>query len=78
MLFFHQRLEKCEYAGFFHDELISSFHSEMFLFVCQAEEHLNRALQINKHDKTFMMLGKVHLLAGDTDKAIDVYKRAVE
>uniref|UniRef100_A0A674PJS3 BBSome complex member BBS4 n=1 Tax=Takifugu rubripes TaxID=31033 RepID=A0A674PJS3_TAKRU len=43
-----------------------------------AEEHLNRALQINKHDKTFMMLGKVHLLAGDTDKAIDVYKRAVE
>uniref|UniRef100_A0A671UJ63 BBSome complex member BBS4 n=1 Tax=Sparus aurata TaxID=8175 RepID=A0A671UJ63_SPAAU len=43
-----------------------------------AEEHLNIALQINKHDKTFMMLGKVHLLAGDTDRAIDVYKRAVE
>ncbi|XP_068171328.1 Bardet-Biedl syndrome 4 protein isoform X2 [Antennarius striatus] len=43
-----------------------------------AEEHLNMALQINKHDKTFMMLGKVHLLAGDTDKAVDVYKRAVE
>lgn len=46
--------------------------------LCQAEENLNIALQINKHDKTFMMLGKVHLLAGDTDKAIDVYKRAVE
>lgn len=45
---------------------------------CQAEEHLNTALQINKHHKTFMMLGKVHLLTGDTDKAIDVYKRAVE
>ncbi|XP_078126330.1 BBSome complex member BBS4 isoform X1 [Sander vitreus] len=43
-----------------------------------AEEHLNIALQINKHDKTFMMLGKVHLLAGDTDTAIEVYKRAVE
>lgn len=43
-----------------------------------AEEHLNIALQINKHDRTFMMLGKVHLQAGDTDKAIDVYKRAVE
>uniref|UniRef100_A0A4W6F3D7 BBSome complex member BBS4 n=1 Tax=Lates calcarifer TaxID=8187 RepID=A0A4W6F3D7_LATCA len=43
-----------------------------------AEEHLNIALQINKHDKTFMMLGKVHLLAGETDKAIEVYKRAVE
>uniref|UniRef100_A0A8D3CUJ0 BBSome complex member BBS4 n=1 Tax=Scophthalmus maximus TaxID=52904 RepID=A0A8D3CUJ0_SCOMX len=43
-----------------------------------AEEHLNMALQICKHDKTFMMLGQVHLLAGETDKAIDVYKRAVE
>uniref|UniRef100_A0A673CXM3 Bardet-Biedl syndrome 4 n=1 Tax=Sphaeramia orbicularis TaxID=375764 RepID=A0A673CXM3_9TELE len=43
-----------------------------------AEEQLNIALQLNKHDKTFMMLGKVHLLAGDTDKAIEVYKRAVE
>ncbi|XP_077375066.1 BBSome complex member BBS4 [Festucalex cinctus] len=43
-----------------------------------AEEQLNMALQLNKHDSTFMMLGKVHLLAGETDKAIDVYKRAVE
>uniref|UniRef100_A0A3Q1K7N2 BBSome complex member BBS4 n=1 Tax=Anabas testudineus TaxID=64144 RepID=A0A3Q1K7N2_ANATE len=43
-----------------------------------AEEHLNIALQTNKHDKTFMMLGKVLLLAGETDKAIEVYKRAVE
>ncbi|MED6249677.1 hypothetical protein ATANTOWER_017992, partial [Ataeniobius toweri] len=42
-----------------------------------AEEHLNLALQINKHDKTFMMLGKVHLMAGEVDKAIEVYKRAV-
>lgn len=47
-------------------------------FLRQAEEHLNVALQINKHDKTFMMLGNVHLLAGETDKAIEVYKRAVE
>uniref|UniRef100_A0A3Q2ZH78 Bardet-Biedl syndrome 4 n=1 Tax=Kryptolebias marmoratus TaxID=37003 RepID=A0A3Q2ZH78_KRYMA len=45
---------------------------------CQAEEHLNTALQINKHDKTFMTLGKVHLLAGETDRAIEVYRRAVE
>ncbi|XP_062255039.1 Bardet-Biedl syndrome 4 protein isoform X1 [Platichthys flesus] len=43
-----------------------------------AEEHLNMALQINKHDRTFMMLGQVHLLAGESDKAIEVYKRAVE
>ncbi|XP_076011948.1 BBSome complex member BBS4 [Genypterus blacodes] len=43
-----------------------------------AEEQLNIALQLHKHDRTFMMLGKVHLLAGDTDKAIEVYKTAVE
>uniref|UniRef100_A0A668ALI7 BBSome complex member BBS4 n=1 Tax=Myripristis murdjan TaxID=586833 RepID=A0A668ALI7_9TELE len=42
-----------------------------------AEEQLNIALQLNKHDRTFMMLGKVHLLAGDTDKAIEVYKSAL-
>ncbi|KAM8894395.1 BBSome complex member BBS4 [Spinachia spinachia] len=43
-----------------------------------AEEHLNMALRINKHDKTFMMLGKVHLLAGETDKAAEVFRIAVE
>ncbi|XP_077569130.1 BBSome complex member BBS4 [Stigmatopora nigra] len=43
-----------------------------------ADEQLNIALQLNKHDTTFMMLGKVHMVASETDKAIDVYKRAVE
>ncbi|XP_061132657.1 Bardet-Biedl syndrome 4 protein [Syngnathus typhle] len=52
-----------------------------YLFIkdfAHAKEQLNMALQLNKHDATFMMLGKVHLLAGETDNAIDVYKRAVE
>ncbi|XP_016426201.1 Bardet-Biedl syndrome 4 protein-like isoform X2 [Sinocyclocheilus rhinocerous] len=43
-----------------------------------AEEQLNLALQLHKHDLTYMMLGKIHLLQGDTEKAIDVYKSAVE
>ncbi|XP_056595650.1 Bardet-Biedl syndrome 4 protein isoform X2 [Triplophysa dalaica] len=43
-----------------------------------AEERLNAALQQNKHDLTFMMLGKMHLLQADTEKAIEVYKSAVE
>uniref|UniRef100_A0A8C1T013 BBSome complex member BBS4 n=1 Tax=Cyprinus carpio TaxID=7962 RepID=A0A8C1T013_CYPCA len=43
-----------------------------------AEEQLNLALQLNKHDLTYMMLGKIHLLQGDTEKAIDIYKSAVE
>uniref|UniRef100_A0A8C2KQL3 BBSome complex member BBS4 n=1 Tax=Cyprinus carpio TaxID=7962 RepID=A0A8C2KQL3_CYPCA len=41
-------------------------------------KQLNLALQLNKHDLTYMMLGKIHLLQGDTEKAIDVYKSAVE
>lgn len=44
----------------------------------QAEEHLNLALQLNKHDMTYMMLGKSYLLQGDTEKAIEIYKSAVE
>lgn len=57
------------------------FHRDLIILIfclSQAEEHLKIALKINKHDKTFMMLGKVHLLAGETDKAIEVYKKAVE
>ncbi|XP_010873880.2 Bardet-Biedl syndrome 4 protein homolog isoform X1 [Esox lucius] len=46
--------------------------------VSQAEEQLNAALQLNKQDRTFLTLGKVHLLSRDTDKAVDVYKAAVE
>uniref|UniRef100_A0A6Q2Y7G5 BBSome complex member BBS4 n=1 Tax=Esox lucius TaxID=8010 RepID=A0A6Q2Y7G5_ESOLU len=34
-----------------------------------AEEQLNAALQLNKQDRTFLTLGKVHLLSRDTDKA---------
>ncbi|XP_029431669.1 Bardet-Biedl syndrome 4 protein isoform X2 [Rhinatrema bivittatum] len=44
----------------------------------KAKEQLNSALQLNRHDLTFMMLGKIHLLEKDTDKAIEVYKKAVE
>ncbi|XP_018621181.1 BBSome complex member BBS4 [Scleropages formosus] len=43
-----------------------------------AEEQLNIALELNKHDLTFMMLGKMYLLEGNTEKAINVYKSAVE
>ncbi len=43
----------------------------MFSLCLQAEEQLNLALQLNKHDLTYMMLGKIHLLQGDTEKAID-------
>uniref|UniRef100_A0A674BRS6 Bardet-Biedl syndrome 4 n=1 Tax=Salmo trutta TaxID=8032 RepID=A0A674BRS6_SALTR len=42
------------------------------------KEQLNIALELSKHDLTYMMLGKIHLLEGDTDKAIDVYRSAVE
>ncbi|CAL8381307.1 unnamed protein product [Arctogadus glacialis] len=43
-----------------------------------AQEHLNAALQLSKHDRTFLTLGKVHLLAGEVDKAVELYQSAVE
>uniref|UniRef100_A0A4W3I1V9 Bardet-Biedl syndrome 4 n=1 Tax=Callorhinchus milii TaxID=7868 RepID=A0A4W3I1V9_CALMI len=44
----------------------------------KAKEHLNCALQHSKHDLSFVMLGKVHLLDGNVEEAIEVYKKAVE
>ncbi|XP_054692160.1 Bardet-Biedl syndrome 4 protein isoform X2 [Grus americana] len=44
----------------------------------KARDQLNNALELNRHDLTYMMLGKIHLLEGETDKAIEVYKKAVE
>nr|XP_014428638.1 Bardet-Biedl syndrome 4 protein isoform X2 [Pelodiscus sinensis] len=44
----------------------------------KAKDQLNNALQLHRHDLTYAMLGKIHLLEGDTDKAIEVYKKAVE
>ncbi|XP_059713966.1 Bardet-Biedl syndrome 4 protein isoform X1 [Haemorhous mexicanus] len=44
----------------------------------KARDQLNNALELNRHDLTYMMLGKIHLLEGAMDKAIEVYKKAVE
>uniref|UniRef100_A0A3B3QM59 BBSome complex member BBS4 n=1 Tax=Paramormyrops kingsleyae TaxID=1676925 RepID=A0A3B3QM59_9TELE len=43
-----------------------------------AEKQLNIALDLNKHDLTFIMLGKIFLLEGEMEKAIEVYRKAVE
>ncbi|NWH63050.1 BBS4 protein, partial [Geococcyx californianus] len=44
----------------------------------KAQDQLNHALELNRHDLTYMMLGKIHLLEGQMDKAIEIYKKAVE
>ncbi|XP_075016673.1 BBSome complex member BBS4 isoform X3 [Calonectris borealis] len=44
----------------------------------KARDQLNNALELNRHDLTYMMLGKIHLLEGEMDKAIEVYKKAVD
>ncbi|KAM5242920.1 BBSome complex member BBS4 isoform 5-T6 [Hipposideros larvatus] len=44
----------------------------------KAQDQLQSALHLNRHDLTYMMLGRIHLLEGDVDKAIEVYKKAVE
>nr|XP_036312577.1 Bardet-Biedl syndrome 4 protein isoform X3 [Pipistrellus kuhlii] len=43
-----------------------------------AQDQLHHALQLNRHDLTYIMLGKIHLLVGDLDKAMEIYKKAVE
>ncbi|XP_077173601.1 BBSome complex member BBS4 isoform X2 [Paroedura picta] len=44
----------------------------------KAKEELNAALELSRHDLTYVTLGKIHLMEGDTEKAIEVYKKAVE
>ncbi|XP_061404733.1 Bardet-Biedl syndrome 4 protein [Lethenteron reissneri] len=44
----------------------------------KAKECLNSALQCSRHDLTSGVLGRVHLLEGDTERAIEVYRRAIE
>lgn len=65
-------MDYCLYCSFVDDFQFDP------LTCMQAEEHLNMALQLNKHDMTYVMLGKSYLLQGDTEKAIEIYKSAVE
>ena len=44
----------------------------------KAQDQLHNALHLNRHDLTYIMLGKTFLLKGDLDKAIEIYKKAVE
>ncbi|XP_065796535.1 Bardet-Biedl syndrome 4 protein isoform X2 [Muntiacus reevesi] len=44
----------------------------------KAQDQLLNALHLNRHDLTYIMLGKIFLLKGDLDKAIEIYKKAVE
>ena len=44
----------------------------------KGREMLRLALQSSRHDITFMMLGKCHLLEGDLVGATEVFKKAVE
>ncbi|KAL7980264.1 hypothetical protein Chor_000085 [Crotalus horridus] len=43
-----------------------------------AKDQLNNALQLNRHDLTYMTLGRIHLMEGERDAAIEIYKKAVE
>ncbi|XP_021092623.1 Bardet-Biedl syndrome 4 protein isoform X2 [Heterocephalus glaber] len=44
----------------------------------KAQDQLHSALQLNRHDLTYIILGKIHLLEGNVDKAIEIYRKAVE
>ena len=43
-----------------------------------AKEALKEAISYNRHDLSYIMLGKIYLLEHDIHMAIDVYKGALE
>lgn len=44
----------------------------------KAKDCLTHALQYHRHDASFIQLGKVLLLEGETESAIDIFKKAIE
>ena len=51
---------------------------EYFREFDEAKEMLKQALEYNKHEETYVVLGKVHLMTSDVPGAVDVYKDAVK
>ncbi len=43
----------------------------------EAQNEMLRAIDLHKNDHSFAILGKIHLLQGDLQGAIEVYKLAV-
>jgi len=59
------------------------WHNEGLCFMCmkdyeKAVQHFSEANDIERHDITFMQLGKVHTLQENYTEAINVYKDALE
>ncbi|XP_033754504.1 Bardet-Biedl syndrome 4 protein-like [Pecten maximus] len=44
----------------------------------KAKECLTQALAFKRHEISYVMLGKIHLMEGDINAAIEIYKQAVE
>ena len=42
-----------------------------------AKGEITKALSYHKNDQSFITLGKIHLLQGDTNRAIEVYRQGV-
>ena len=49
-----------------------------FSISCQAKECLKVALECRRHEISYVMLGKIHLMEGDMNGAIEIYRSAVE
>lgn len=49
-----------------------------FKFFLQAKDCLSQALSFKRHEISYVMLGKIHLMEGNIEAAIEIYKQAVE
>ncbi|KAK3755416.1 hypothetical protein QZH41_016631, partial [Actinostola sp. cb2023] len=44
----------------------------------KAKDCLKHAIQYHRHDASFIQLGRIYLMEGDVESAIDTYKKAIE
>ncbi|KXJ17666.1 Bardet-Biedl syndrome 4 protein [Exaiptasia diaphana] len=44
----------------------------------KAKDCLKHAIQYHRHDASFIQLGRIYLMEGDLESAIEIYKKAIE
>lgn len=48
------------------------------MFLSQAKDCLKHAIQYHRHDASFIQLGRIYLMEGDVESAVETYKKAIE
>lgn len=73
-----QRLTYTMQINYFFSAIVTAFFIMMMLFPLQSKEQLHLALQLHRQELSSMALGKIQLMEGDTDGAIQTYLHALQ